>query len=273
MNRYAGSQRARARCAEILNERAEARRLHSLFFNEDGTRNRLGKLLATVARSEPSGFQTARTADIETLLGAGYITYGLHPMGGHRADHALGTRRSGMTRANERIPSDEKRLAVRLAAIHRLWDPGRARDQMIEYAIADETPDVRFSVAEIIRRRRSARYFASPKGKATQRAYKQSDKGRANYRRAQSKYGRSPRGRATTRRWYEKRGRDYQRDYQTSRIMRQHKERWRNSEAGKVYRLFYHLSGEAAADQRRHKLRKLATISDSKWSIIERKLK
>lgn len=176
-----------------------------------------------------------------------------------------------MTRApaNERIPLDEKKLAVRLAAIHRLWDPGEARDQMIEYAIVDKTPDARFSVAEIIQRRRSARYFASPKGKATQRAYKQSDKGRANYRRAQSKYDRSPRGRATTRRWYEKRGRDYQ----TSRIMRLHKERWRKSEAGKVYRLFYHLSGEAAADQRRHKLRKAATISDSKWSIIERKLK
>jgi hypothetical protein len=172
-----------------------------------------------------------------------------------------------------RIPSDEKRLAVRLAAIHRLWDPGEARDQMIEWAIADKTPDARLPVAEIIRRRRIACYERSAKAKARQRAYKQSDKGRANYRRAQSKYGRSTKGRATTRRWYEKRGRDWRRDYQSSRIMRQHKERWRKSEAGKVYRLFYHLSGESAADQRRHKLRKAATISDSKWSIIERKLK
>jgi hypothetical protein len=171
--------------------------------------------------------------------------------------------------ANKRIPSDEKQLAARLAAIHRLWDPGKGRNQMIEYAIADEMPDARFSVAEIIRRRRLACYERSPKAKARQRAYKQSDKGRANYRRAQSKYGRSVRGRATTHRWYEKRGRDYQ----TSRGARRNKARWRKSEAGKAYRLFYHLSGEAAADQRRHKLRKLATISDSKWSIIERKLK
>jgi hypothetical protein len=170
--------------------------------------------------------------------------------------------------ANDRIPTDEKQLAVRLAAIHRLWDPGEARDQMIAYALADETPDPHFPVAEIIRRRRLACYERSAKAKARQRAYKQSAKGRANYSRAQSKYGRSAKGRATARRWYEKRGR-----CQWSRVARLHKERWRKSEAGKVYRLFYHLSGEAAADQRRHKLRKSATISDSKWSIIERKVK
>lgn len=54
--------------------------------HEDGTRNRLGKLLASVAKSEPSGFATRKTADIEALLSAGYIAYGLHPRGGHRAN-------------------------------------------------------------------------------------------------------------------------------------------------------------------------------------------
>ena len=60
--------------------------------HEDGTRNNLGKLLATVARSEPSGFVASSTAraglasDIAALVRAGYITFGLHPQGGHRAN-------------------------------------------------------------------------------------------------------------------------------------------------------------------------------------------
>lgn len=89
MSRYAGSRAARARCAEILNERKRAEALAKLtvrLSHEDGTRNRLGKLLASVAKSEPSGFATRKTADIEALLSAGYIAYGLHPRGGHRAN-------------------------------------------------------------------------------------------------------------------------------------------------------------------------------------------
>jgi hypothetical protein len=78
--RHHATKKSPAQLQREINEALASKLLH-----EDRTRNRLGKLLAVVARSEPSGFPSARTADLETLLGAGYITYGLHPMGGHRA--------------------------------------------------------------------------------------------------------------------------------------------------------------------------------------------
>lgn len=69
--------------AQLQREIDEA--LASRLTHTDGTRNRLGKLLASIARTEPAGLDTRRTPDIEALLKAGYIVYGLRA-GGYRAN-------------------------------------------------------------------------------------------------------------------------------------------------------------------------------------------
>jgi len=57
----------------------------ALLTNRDGTRNALGRALVSIARMGNAGFPVDRS-DVTKLIEAGYVIYGLHPMGGYRAN-------------------------------------------------------------------------------------------------------------------------------------------------------------------------------------------
>lgn len=55
-----------------------------LLVEKDGTSSAAGKLLSVIAQHEPAGYAVERD-EVESLIQEGFVSYGLHPLGGYRA--------------------------------------------------------------------------------------------------------------------------------------------------------------------------------------------